>query len=154
MAKVELEGLVEWLANQCAMPVKIAQSGEQLLPGTVYFPQEGTHLEIDKSGRLVCSHTAPVDGHRPAVTATFKSVADYCGEAAIGILLTGMGSDGAHGMQEIFEAGGITIAQNEETSVVFGMPKQAIALGAVKYVLPVQKIAFMLPELLVAGRRG
>ena len=149
-----LGGLVEWLANQCAMPVKIAQSGEQPLPGTVYFPQEGTHLEIDKSGRLVCSHTAPVDGHRPAVTATFRSVADYCGEAAIGILLTGMGSDGAHGMQEIFEAGGITIAQNEETSVVFGMPKQAIALGAVKYVLPVQKIAFMLPELLVAGRRG
>jgi len=149
-----LEGLVEWLANQCAMPVKIAQSGEQPLPGTVYFPQEGTHLEIDKSGRLVCSHTAPVDGHRPAVTATFKSVAEYCGEAAIGILLTGMGSDGAQGMQEIFEAGGITIAQNEETSVVFGMPKQAIARGAVKYVLPVHKIAFMLPELLVAGRRG
>jgi two-component system chemotaxis response regulator CheB len=149
-----LGGLVEWLANQCAMPVKIAQSGEQPLPGTVYFPQEDTHLEIDKSGRLVCSHTAPVDGHRPAVTATFKSVADYCGEAAIGILLTGMGSDGAHGMQGIFEAGGITIAQNEETSVVFGMPKQAIALGAVKYVLPVQKIAFMLPELLVISQRG
>jgi two-component system, chemotaxis family, protein-glutamate methylesterase/glutaminase len=149
-----LEGLVEWLANQCAMPVKIAQSGEQPRPGTIYFPQEGTHLEIDKSGRLVCSHKAPVDGHRPSVTATFESVAEYCGDAAIGILLTGMGSDGAHGMQEIFEAGGITIAQNEETSVVFGMPMQAIARGAVKYVLPVHKIAFMLPELLVAGRRG
>jgi two-component system, chemotaxis family, protein-glutamate methylesterase/glutaminase len=65
-----------------------------------------------------------------------------------------MGSDGAEGMQAIFEAGGITIAQNEETSVVFGMPKQAIALGAIKYVLPVNKIALMLPELLVASRRG
>jgi two-component system, chemotaxis family, protein-glutamate methylesterase/glutaminase len=149
-----LAGLVDWLATQCALSVKIAQSAEQPLPGTIYFPQEGTHLEIDKSGRLVCSHKAPVDGHRPSVTATFKSVAEYCGDAAIGVLLTGMGSDGAQGMQEIFEAGGITIAQNEETSVVFGMPKQAIALGAVKYVLPVQKIAFMLPELLVAGRRG
>jgi two-component system, chemotaxis family, protein-glutamate methylesterase/glutaminase len=149
-----LAGLVEWLATQCALSVKIAQSGEQPCPGTIYFPQEGTHLEIDKSGRLVCSHKAPVDGHRPSVTATFKAVAEYCGDAAIGVLLTGMGSDGAQGMQEIFEAGGITIAQNEETSVVFGMPKQAIALGAVKYVLPVQKIAFMLPELLVAGRRG
>lgn len=102
----------------------------------------------------MCSHKAPVDGHRPSVTATFKSVAEYCGDAAIGVLLTGMGSDGAQGMQEIFEAGGITIAQNEESSVVFGMPKQAIALGAVKYVLPVNKIAFMLPELLVASRRG
>jgi two-component system chemotaxis response regulator CheB len=149
-----LAGLVEWLATQCALSVKIAQSGEQPCPGTIYFPQEGTHLEIDKSGRLVCSHKAPVDGHRPSVTATFKAVAEYCGDAAIGVLLTGMGSDGAQGMQEIFEAGGITIAQNEETSVVFGMPMQAIALGAVKYVLPVQKIAFMLPELLVAGRRG
>lgn len=149
-----LAGLVEWLATQCALSVKIAQSGEQPLPGTIYFPQEGTHLEIDKTGRLVCSDKAPVDGHRPSVTATFKSVAEYCGDAAIGVLLTGMGSDGAQGMQEIFEAGGITIAQNEETSVVFGMPKQAIARGAVKYVLPVHKIAFMLPELLVAGRRG
>ena len=149
-----LVGLVDWLATQCALSVKIAQSAEQPLPGTIYFPQEGTHLEIDKSGRLVCSHKAPVDGHRPSVTATFKSVAEYCGDAAIGVLLTGMGSDGAQGMQEIFEAGGITIAQNEETSVVFGMPQQAIARGAVKYVLPVHKIAFMLPELLVAGRRG
>jgi two-component system, chemotaxis family, protein-glutamate methylesterase/glutaminase len=149
-----LGGLVNWLATHCAMSVKIAQSGEQPFPGIIYFPQEGTHLEIDKGGRLVCSHKAPVDGHRPSVTATFKSVADYCGDAAIGVLLTGMGSDGAQGMQQIFEAGGITIAQNEESSVVFGMPKQAIALGAVKYVLPVNKIAFMLPELLVASRRG
>jgi two-component system chemotaxis response regulator CheB len=149
-----LAGLVDWLATQCSLSVKIVQSGEEPLPGTIYFPQEGTHLEIDKTGRLVCSHKAPVDGHRPSVTATFKSVADYCGDAAIGVLLTGMGSDGAQGMQEIFAAGGITIAQNEETSVVFGMPKQAIARGAVKYVLPVHKIAFMLPELLVAGRRG
>jgi two-component system chemotaxis response regulator CheB len=149
-----LTGLVDWLAAQCALPVKIPQSGEQPLPGTIYFPREGTHLELDKTGRLVCSHKAPVDGHRPSVTATFKSVAEYCGDAAIGILLTGMGSDGAQGMQEIYEAGGITIAQNEETSAVFGMPKQAIARGAVKYVLPVHKIAFMLLELLVAGRRG
>jgi two-component system, chemotaxis family, protein-glutamate methylesterase/glutaminase len=149
-----LGGLVEWLATHCPMPVKIAQSGEQPLVGTIYFPQEGAHLEIDRGGRLLCSHKAPVDGHRPSVSATFKAVADYCGDGAIGVLLTGMGSDGAQGMQEIYEAGGITIAQNEESSVVFGMPKQAIALGAVKYVLPVNKIGFMLQELLVASRRG
>jgi two-component system chemotaxis response regulator CheB len=149
-----LGGLVEWLAIHCAMPVKIAQCGEQPIAGTIYFPQEGTHLEVDKGGKLVCSQKAPIDGHRPSVSVTFKSVAEYCGDEAIGVLLTGMGSDGAQGMQEIFEAGGITIAQNEETSVVFGMPKQAIARGAVKYVLPVHKIAFMLAELLVAGRRG
>jgi two-component system, chemotaxis family, protein-glutamate methylesterase/glutaminase len=149
-----LGGLVEWLATHCVLSVKIAQSWEQPLPGTIYFPQEGAHLEIDKGGKLVCSQKAPIDGHRPSVTVTFKSVADYCGEGAVGVLLTGMGSDGAQGMQAIFEAGGITIAQNEESSVVFGMPKQAIALGAVKYVLPVSKIAFMLPEILGASKRG
>jgi two-component system, chemotaxis family, protein-glutamate methylesterase/glutaminase len=143
-----LPGLVEWLAAQCTLPVKITQSGELPLPGTIYFPQEGTHLELDKTGRLVCSHKAPVDGHRPSVTATFTSVAEYCRDMAVGVLLTGMGSDGAQGMQDICEAGGITIAQNEETSVVFGMPRQAIARGAVKYVLPVQKIAFMLLDIL------
>ena len=149
-----LGGLVDWLATCCPMPVKIAQSGELPLVGTVYFPQEGTHLEIDKDGKLSSSHKPPVDGHRPSVTITFQSVAEYCGDGAIGILLTGMGDDGAKGMQEIFEAGGITIAQNEESSTVFGMPKQAIALGAVKYVLPVSKIGFMLPDLLVASKRG
>jgi two-component system chemotaxis response regulator CheB len=149
-----LTGLVEWLATYCAMAVKIVQSGELPLPGTVYFPQEGAHLEIDKGGKLLSSHKPPVEGHCPSVTVTFKSVADYSGDGAIGVLLTGMGSDGATGMQEIFEVGGITIAQNEESSTVFGMPKQAIALGAVKYVLPANKIGFMLQELLLASRRG
>jgi two-component system chemotaxis response regulator CheB len=149
-----LGGLVDWLANSCSMSMKIAQVGEQPTAGTIYFPQEGAHLEIDAAGKLQCSHKAPIDGHRPSVTATFKSVADYCGDGAIGILLTGMGSDGAQGMQEIFAAGGITIAQNEETSVVFGMPKQAIVLGAVKYVLPLHKIPFLLPELLAPTKRG
>jgi two-component system, chemotaxis family, protein-glutamate methylesterase/glutaminase len=149
-----LGGLVNWLATCCALPMKIAQSGELPLAGTVYFPQEGTHLEIDKGGKLSPSYKPPVDGHRPSVTVTLQSVAEYCCDGAIGILLTGMGSDGAKGMQEIFEAGGITIAQNEESSTVFGMPKQAIALGAVKYVLPVNKIGFMLQELLLASRRG
>jgi len=149
-----LGGLVSWLASHCSMSMKIAQAGEAPLAGTIYFPQEGTHLEIDQGGKLACSHKAPIDGHRPSVTATFKSVADYCGGGAIGILLTGMGSDGAQGMQEIYAAGGITIAQNEETSIVFGMPKQAIALGAVKYVLPLHKIPSLLPELLAPTRRG
>jgi two-component system, chemotaxis family, protein-glutamate methylesterase/glutaminase len=149
-----LKGLVDWLASHCTLSIKIANAGEQPQAGTIYFPQEGAHLEIDKAGRLACSHKALIDGHRPSVTATFTSVANYCGDGAIGILLTGMGSDGAQGLQEIFAVGGITIAQNEETSVVFGMPKQAIALGAVKYVLPLNKIPSLLPELLAASRRG
>jgi two-component system, chemotaxis family, protein-glutamate methylesterase/glutaminase len=144
-----LKGLVDWLATHCAMAVKIAQPGELPLSGTVYFPQEGTHLEINRGGKLVSSRKAPVDGHRPSVTVTFASVADYCGDGAIGVLLTGMGSDGAKGMREIVQAGGLTIAQDEDSSVVFGMPKQAIALGGATYVLPVSKIGITLSELLV-----
>jgi len=136
-----LGGLVDWLASHCTMSIKIAQVGELPLAGTIYFPQEGAHLEIDQAGKLICSHKAPIDGHRPSVTATFKSVANYCGNGAIGILLTGMGSDGAQGMQEIFAAGGITIAQNEETSVVFGMPQAALRIGAVASSLALTKLA-------------
>jgi two-component system, chemotaxis family, protein-glutamate methylesterase/glutaminase len=147
-----LGGLVSWLGSHCSMVTKIVQAGEIPLAGTIYFPQEGAHLEIDRAGKLVCSHKPPIDGHRPSVTATFRSVAEYYGNGAIGILLTGMGSDGAQGMHEIFAVGGITIAQNEETSVVFGMPKQAIALGAVTYVMPLHKISFLLPELLATTR--
>jgi two-component system chemotaxis response regulator CheB len=149
-----LHGLVDWLAAQCRMKVKLAEPGERPLPGTVYFPQEGTHLEIDQTGKLRLSSTPPVGGHRPSVTVTLTSVAQHFGTTAIGILLTGMGGDGAEGLQAISQAGGVTIAQNEESSVVFGMPKQAIALGAARHVLPVHKISPMLLALVMEKRRG
>ncbi|RMF85810.1 MAG: chemotaxis response regulator protein-glutamate methylesterase [Nitrospinota bacterium] len=136
-----LSSLVNWLASRCAVRVKIARAGEIPLPGTVYFPPEGFHLEIDHTGRLFPSSRPPFQGHRPSVTVTFNAVAAYYGQQAIGVLLTGMGKDGAEGMLAIARAGGITIAQDEESSVVFGMPKQAILLGAAHYVLPVSEIA-------------
>ena len=131
-----LQGLVDWLAAQCRIEVKIARTGEMPQPATVYFPEEETHLTVDGKGRLVSSHQAPIGGHRPAVTVLFNSVAEYYGSSAIAVLLTGMGSDGAAGMQAIARAGGVTIAQDEASCVVFGMPKQAIDLGAVRHVLP------------------
>jgi len=143
-----LEGLVDWLASQCTVKVKIAQSGELPLPGTVYFPQEGTHLEIDPRGRLTSSLAPPLGSHRPSVTATFCSMANYYGSTVAGILLTGMGRDGAEGMQAIAEVGGITIAQDEESCVIFGMPKQAIELGAARYILPLNDIAHTLMRVL------
>lgn len=143
-----LRGLVDWLASQCRLKVQIAQSGELPLPGTIYFPPERTHLEIDARGRLMASLAPPLEGHRPSVTVTLRSIARYYGSAAVGVLLTGMGQDGAAGMQAIAQVSGITIAQDEASCVVFGMPKQAIALGAVQYVLPVNDIAPTLNQLL------
>ncbi|MEC4983412.1 MAG: chemotaxis-specific protein-glutamate methyltransferase CheB [Oscillatoria sp. PMC 1068.18] len=136
-----LQGLVDWLEKNCHLPVKIARSGELPEAGTVYFAPEQLHLELDHLGRFIYAATARVDGHRPSVTVTFKSVAKLYGKRTIGILLTGMGKDGAAGMQEIALAGGLTIAQNEATSVVFGMPKAAIALNSAQYILPIDAIA-------------
>jgi two-component system chemotaxis response regulator CheB len=143
-----LQGLVDWLASQCRLKVKIAQPGELALPGTIYFPQERTHLQIDDNGRLMSSLAPPLEGHRPSVTLTFQSMARSYGSAAVGILLTGMGRDGAEGMRAIAQVAGITIAQDEESCAVFGMPKQAIDLGAAQYILPLHEIARALTHLL------
>jgi two-component system chemotaxis response regulator CheB len=136
-----LKGLVEWLAGQCRIHVRIARDGETPAAGTAYLPQEQTHLVLGPDGRLQLTHDPPVAGHRPSVTVTLESVARQYGSAALGVLLTGMGEDGVTGMRAIAGAGGATIAQDEATSVVFGMPKQAIAAGAAEQVLPPAAIA-------------
>jgi len=147
-----LKGLVEWLAANCRLNVKIARSGETPLRAAVYFPEEGTHLTVDGKGRLFSSRQPPLAGHRPAVTVLFDSVANYYGNGAIAVLLTGMGSDGAAGMQAIAKAGGVTIAQDEASCVVFGMPKQAIDAGAVRHILAPPAIAgFLISE--IRGRK-
>ncbi|MEM6795970.1 MAG: TraB family protein [Acidobacteriota bacterium] len=110
-------------------------------PGTIYFPPERQHLTFDRGGRFVCSQADPDDQHCPSVTTLFSSLARVYGRNAVGVLLTGMGRDGAEGMQAIANAGGTTIAQDEATSVVFGMPKEAIDLGAAHQVLPIDAIA-------------
>lgn len=139
-----LQGLVNWLDSESLVKVKIASNGEIPQPGTVYFAPDKNHLELDAQGKFIYSSSLPVDGHCPSVTVTFKSVAKFYGRAAMSILLTGMGRDGASGMQYISDAGGITIAQDEKTCVVFGMPSEAISLGVVQHVLPIQDIAPLL----------
>jgi two-component system chemotaxis response regulator CheB len=146
-----LQGLMDWLADSCSLPIQIAQLGEIPQPGRIYFPPEQRHLEIDTRGRFVYSDSPPLGGHRPSVTVTFVSIAKFYGKAAAGILLTGMGRDGTDGMQAIAEAGGFTVAQDEATSVVFGMPKEAINLGAAKQILPIQAIAPALMSLFQAN---
>jgi two-component system chemotaxis response regulator CheB len=151
-----LQGLVDWLASESQLPVKIARVGELPQPGVIYFPPEGRHLELDSFGKFLCTNSPPVSGHRPSVSVTFASVAKCYGAANIAVLLTGMGRDGADGMLAIAQAGGVTIAQNEASCVVFGMPKEAIALGAAKHILPVNEIATMLIRQLkiTTGKNG
>lgn len=136
-----MQGLVDWLADKCRLKIVSAENGILPQPGTVYFPREGSHLVLDSHGRLECSNAPPCDGHRPSITVTFNSLARQYGMNAAGVLLTGMGRDGVEGMRAIAQTGGATIAQDEEGCTIFGMPKEAIAAHAARYVLPLPKIA-------------
>jgi len=141
ISKGFLEGLLQWLSVICYMKVALAREGGTPAPGMIYFPQEGSHLKFDSGGRFVIPSEPPFHGHRPSITVTMRSAAEVYGAGAAGILLTGMGSDGAEGMREIAGRGGVTIAQDEKSSVVFGMSRQAIELDAAQLVLPLNEIA-------------
>jgi two-component system chemotaxis response regulator CheB len=136
-----LSEMVTWLAEICPLPVRKAAHGEKPQAGVVYFAPEDAHLELDNGGRFVLSLAQPLDGHRPSVTVTMRFAARCFGGGTVGVLLTGMGRDGAEGMASIAAAGGITIAQDEASSVVYGMNKQAVELGAVQHILPLEQIA-------------
>lgn len=145
-----LAEMIAWLAEASALPVGMAAHGDSPEAGKVYFAPDDAHLEFDGSGRFLYTVSPPHDGHRPSVTVAMRSAARCFGAGTVGVLLTGMGSDGAAGMAEIFAAGGITIAQNEESCVVYGMPKQAVELGAARHVLPLEQIA---PALIALANR-
>ncbi|MCR9143048.1 MAG: chemotaxis-specific protein-glutamate methyltransferase CheB [bacterium] len=136
-----LSGLVEWLDSQCALKVQIAQPGTIARAGHVYFPEEDTHLQIAADGTLRSEKTEHFHGFRPSVSHLFESVSKSFGASAIGVLMTGMGDDGAEGLKSLHDAGGITIAQDESTSTVFGMPRAAIAMGAAGHIVPLPDIA-------------
>jgi two-component system chemotaxis response regulator CheB len=133
-------GLVAWLAGRCHIPVRTAQEGVHPLAGTAYFPPDDRHLEIDDAGNFRCSDAVAGSGHKPSIDLAFNSLARHYGAAAVGVLLTGMGVDGADGMLSIARAGGLTIAQDEASSIVFGMPKRAFELGAARRVLALDQI--------------
>jgi two-component system, chemotaxis family, protein-glutamate methylesterase/glutaminase len=144
----------ERMNRTCPMTVYEAQDGQQILPGHAYIAPGDKHLIVQRSGaRWICrlDEGPAVNRHKPAVDVLFRSVAQSAGHNAIGVLLTGMGRDGALGMKEIQETGAPTIAQDEATSVVWGMPGEAVALGAADEVLPLPRIAQRVMEL--ANRR-
>jgi two-component system chemotaxis response regulator CheB len=141
------------LDGLCRITVSEAVDGERVLPGHAYIAPGDRHLRLARSGanyQVALDEGPPVNRHRPSVEVLFRSVAAHAGPNALGVMLTGMGRDGATAMLEMKQAGAVNLAQDEATCVVFGMPKEAIACGAVDEVLPVQKIGPRLLELLAS----
>ncbi|TEB04929.1 Chemotaxis response regulator protein-glutamate methylesterase [Pelotomaculum schinkii] len=139
------------LNDLCAMEVKEAKTGDRVLPGRVLIAPGDRHMTVRRSGGsylVDCRSGDKVCGHCPSVEVLFQSVAEFVGANAIGIMLTGMGSDGANGMVAMRRAGARTIAQDETTSVVFGMPKVAYELGGAECLAPLDVIPFTVMNLL------
>jgi two-component system, chemotaxis family, protein-glutamate methylesterase/glutaminase len=140
---------VRWLDEICEMEVSEAKDGELILPGRVLIAPGGQHLKVRKTAagtEVVLEPGQPVSGHKPSVDVLFRSVAKEYGLLAIGLIMTGMGSDGAQGMGEIRKAGGHTLAQDRESCSVYGMPRVAIEKGFIDMVLPLKD----LPEYLIS----
>ena len=130
--------------NACAMTVYEAEDGQQILPGHVYIAPGHSHLMVERDGaRYVCrlNDGPPVNRHKPSVDVLFRSIAQHVGPNAIGVILTGMGDDGARGLKEIRDTGAPTVAQDEKTSVVWGMPGEAVKHDAVDEILPLSKVS-------------
>ena len=136
-----LPGLVDWLNQTTAWQVQIAGHGMIPKPGHAYLAPDDFHMGLAPSGRILLSREEPITGLRPAVAYLFRSLAEVCGSQALGVILTGMGKDGAAELKLMRNAGAETIAQSRETSVVHGMPGEAIAMDAATHILATGKIA-------------
>jgi two-component system chemotaxis response regulator CheB len=140
-------GLVSWLNGVSDVRVKIAEEGELLQPHTVYLAPDDRHLGVTPQGTVALSGAPPVGGFRPSGTFLFESAAWSCGGGVVAVVLTGMGEDGVAGLRAVRQAGGRVLAQDEASSVIFGMPGAAVAAGLVDQVLSLEAIASRLVEL-------
>lgn len=145
-----LPGLLDWLGNSAQLRIKVPEQGELIKRGYVYFAPDYCHMGVDGNGRIVLSHAAAENGSRPSVSFLFRSVAYSFGQKAVGILLTGMGKDGAAELKVLKDQGATTIIQDKESSVVYGMPGEALKLGAATQVLVPEDIAVQLERLVSA----
>jgi two-component system chemotaxis response regulator CheB len=152
MAAGFVGGFAKWLSTASGIPVKVAEHGVVPLVGEAYLAPDNRHMGINERGHIVLSDTPPEEGFRPSADYLFRSAARRHGPATIGVLLTGMGRDGAAGLTELRQAGALTIAQDEPTCVVFGMPREAIERGGASLVLPPSGIARIIGS--ACGRTG
>lgn len=136
-----IPGLASWLSKVTSLDVRIASEGDVILPGFVYLAPAGKHLLVGRNLTASLENQSSRDIYAPSCDKLFLSLAEHCTDRAVGIVLTGMGRDGALGIASVKQAGGVTIAQDEETSVVFGMPRAAIETKRVDCVMALQDIA-------------
>lgn len=136
-----VRGFADWLASSSRLSVKIAAHGERLLPGRAYIAPDDLQMGVENGGRIILSDGEPENGLRPSVSWMLRSVSKAFGKNAIGVLLTGMGKDGAQELKQMRDRGTVTIAQDRESCVVYGMPGAAVAIDAASYVLSPAGIA-------------
>ncbi len=132
------------LNTLCQVEVREAQNNDRVIPGRVLIAPGGRHMMLRRSGAQYIVEVADgplVNRHKPSVDVLFRSVAQVAGKNALGIIMTGMGDDGARGLNEMHQAGAKTVAQDEATCVVFGMPKEAIKFGGVDKIVPLEQLA-------------
>lgn len=149
-----LGGLVQWLSSGSRNSIKIAEEGERAQPGTIYFAPEEHHLHVGPGGYFTLSSGPPISYVRPSATPLFESIAKAYGSSAIGVVMTGMGADGAVGLKLLHDRGGLVLAQDAATSVVYGMAKAAVELGAVDEELPLQALGPRLLEVILPQERA
>jgi two-component system chemotaxis response regulator CheB len=139
------DGLARWLAASSRLRVKVAEAGERLEAGSVYLAPDARHLGVEAE-RVALSDAPPVDGFKPSATHLFESVARSYGSSALGLILTGMGHDGVQGLRALHEAGGTVVAQDRESSVIYGMNGEAVLAGLTDDVLPLDALAYLLMQ--------
>lgn len=143
-----IEGYCQWLGSHTHLPVKIATDDETPVAGQIYLPSQNKHLIIKPSGKIGLSDEPPAGGHRPAVARLFQSAADVHRHCVVAVLLSGMGKDGAAELKVLRDRGAYTIAQSEQSCLVYGMPGEAVKLGAAFKVLSPVEIISELNQLL------
>lgn len=147
-------GFADWLNKELPFDVRLATDGEILRRGAVRIGPGGAHLRLERAGVLrLDSDTPPRKGHRPAADEMFLACADHCPREVAGVLMTGMGADGVEGLLALRKAGGVTLVQDEASSVVFGMPRVALERGAADVALPPRELARALVRLWTKGDR-
>lgn len=154
MSEGFIAGFAAWLTARTGITVAVAENGVHTAAGRAYIAPDGLQMGIRADGRIVLASDEDDEGFRPSGNYLLRSVARSFGRDAMGVLLTGMGRDGAAGLLDLQRAGGVTVAQNEESSVVFGMPAEAVRLGAAAYVLPPDEIARLITTCTATGSRG
>jgi two-component system chemotaxis response regulator CheB len=148
LSEISADGFVKWLGDGARLRVQEAVPGTAVQAGAAYVALRGPHVTVSPEGVIEACHDPPRSGNCPAVDVLFESVARAYGAAAAGVLLTGMGRDGASGLLRLREAGGVTLIQDEATSSIFGMPRAALELGAAQMTVPRQHLAEVLVQLI------